>query len=103
MKKALAVLGQFLLFYLVFFVGSLLAALDPLKLRWFVSHPALTSTRWFSPEGLILMVLLFAAMLGLDAARHRLKLSAPVTTIAFVLALALGLLSKFGWATHDLF
>jgi hypothetical protein len=103
MKKALAILGQFLLFYLVFFVGSLLAAVDPLKLRWFVSHPTLTSTRWFSPEGLILVVLLFVAMMGIHAARRRLRASGPVTAIAFAIALLLGVLSKFGWATHDLF
>jgi hypothetical protein len=62
-----------------------------------------TTTRYYSPEGLILMVLLFLAMLGIDAARKRLKSAGTLTAVAFAIALVLGLLSKFGWATHDLF
>ena len=100
MKKALSTIAQFILFYVVFFLGSLL---DPLHQKWFISHPSPTSTRYFVPDGLILMLGLYLLFLAVEAARKRLATSGRWTSIAFVLALALGLLSKFGFAQHDLF
>ncbi len=99
MKKAFAILVQFAVFFIVFLGGSLA---DPLKLRWFVSHPTPVSTRWFVPDGLILMIALYVVVIGVEAASKRLNL-ASLTSAAFALALIFGLLSKFGWATHDLF
>jgi len=100
MKKALSLVAQTVLFYVVFAVGFLL---DPFKLKWFVSHPTPTSTRYFVPDGLIILVILYVAILGIEAARKRLLSSGAITSIAFVVALILGLMSKFGFATHDLF
>ena len=99
MKKVFFVLVEFVLFFVVFLAGSLW---DPFKMKWFVSHPTLTSTRFFVPDGLILMTLVFLLILGIEAARKRLASGGTVAAIAFVLALLLGILSKFGWATHDL-
>ena len=100
MKKALAAIAQFILFLLVFFAGTLV---DPFKLKWFISHSTLTSTRFFVPDGLILMATLFLIILGVEAAMRRIRTAGPLTSIAFALALILGLLARFGWATNDLF
>jgi len=100
MKKALAVIAQFLLFFVIFLAGSLL---DPFKLKWFISHPTLTTTRFFIPDGLILMALLYLLLLAVETATKRLRSAGPLTSIAFALALLLGFIAKFGWLTHDLF
>jgi len=100
MKKALSVVAQFLLFFLVFLAGSLL---DPFKMKWFISHPTLTSTRFFVPDGLILMVILYVILLGVEAATKRLRTAGMLTSVAFAIALLLGIASKFGRVTHDLF
>ena len=100
MKKAFAVIGQFVLFFFIFLAGSLW---DPFKMKWFVSHPTPLSTRFFVPDGLIVMVAIYLLILVLEAAAKRLRVGGMLTSIAFVLALLLGLLAKFGWATHDLF
>jgi hypothetical protein len=100
MKRVLAVVGQFCLFFVVFLAGTLW---DPFHLRWFVTQPSPTSTRYFVPDGLILCVLLYLVILAIEAGRKRLLGSGVGTTLAFVLALVLGFLSKFGMATHDLF
>ena len=100
MKNALLVLVQLLLFYVVFLAGSLL---DPFHLKWMVSHPTLTSTRYFVPDGLIVMTVLFVLILGVEAGMKRLRTAGMLSTVGYVLALLLGFLSHFGWATHDLF
>ena len=100
MKKILSIAAQFVLFLLVFLGGTLL---DPFHLKWSVTHPTLTSTRYFVPDGLLLMVAVYLILLGIEAARKRLRTSGLWTTLAFLLALATGFLSKFGFATHDLF
>jgi hypothetical protein len=100
MKRALSILGQFVLFFAVFLAGTLL---DPFHLKWFVTQVSRTSTRYFVPDGLILCVILYLLILGVEAARKRLRGSGAATTLAFILAIALGFLSKFGMATHDLF
>ena len=100
MKKALAVVAQFLLFFVVFLAGSLA---DPFRLKWFVTHPTVTSTRFFVPDGLILMVVLYAVILGAETGTKRLRSAGTLTSVAFALALFLGFAAKFGWATNDLF
>jgi hypothetical protein len=102
MKKALVVVLQFFLFMALFAVSPVLAVFDPLRLQWFVSHPTVTSTRWFSPEGLLLTLALYLLIVLVAALRKRLRGSAPLTTLALVLALLVGLYFKFGWTTHDL-
>ena len=49
MKTALSFIAQTVLFFLVFLAGTLW---DPFHLKWFVTHPTLTSTRYFVPDGL---------------------------------------------------
>jgi hypothetical protein len=100
MKKALVVIAQFLLFFMVFLAGSLA---DPFKMKWFISHPTLTSTRFFVPDGLILTLVLFLVILGIEVATKRLRTAGTLTSLAFALALILGIIAKFGWVTHDLF
>lgn len=99
MKIALVTAAQAVLFLVVFLAGTLW---DPFHLQWFITHPGSTSTRFFVPDGLILMLALYALILVLEAARKRLATSGVWTSLAFVLALVLGLLSKFGFASHDL-
>ena len=61
------------------------------------------STRFFVPDGLLLMIGLFLLILIIEASSKRMRSAGLLTTIGFVLALLLGIFSKFGWATHDLF
>jgi hypothetical protein len=103
MKKALALIAQFVLFVAAFAATPILAILDPWRLKWFVSHPTLTSTRYFSPEGLLVMVALYLLILAIEAATKYLRTAGTITSVAFVVALLCGLLFKFGWATNVLF
>ena len=100
MKKAISITLQFVLFFLVFLGGTLL---DPFRLKWLVTHPSATSVRYFVPDGLILMVVLYAFVLLVEVLMKRLREGGGGTSAAFFLALVLGLLSKFGMATHDLY
>ena len=100
MKKALSAIGQFILFLLVFLAGSLA---NPFHLKWFVVHPTPTSTRFFVPDGLLLMIAIFLVILLIEVLRKRLIPSALWTAAAFAAALVLGLLAKFGSATHDIY
>ena len=99
-KKVLLLLVQLFLFYAIFLVGSLL---DPFKMKWFISHPTPLSTRFFVPDGLLLMIAFFVLILLAEGAAKRIRTAGMLTSIAFVVALLFGFLSKFGWATHDLF
>ncbi len=100
MKKAMLVVAQFCLFFVVFLAGTLL---DPFHLRWFVTQVSPVSTRYFVPDGLILAFVVYVVVLGIEAATKRLRTAGALTTVAFLIALALGFLSKFGMATHDLY
>ncbi len=104
MKKAFAILGQLLLFAVflaVFFAGGLLGLfhLDPFHARWFLSHPTPDTTRYFVPTGLILMTLLYLIVLGIEAAMKRIRTAGLWTTVAFAVALVVGLAAKFGWVS----
>lgn len=105
MKTTLAVLGQLVLFCLflaIFFGGSILGTfhLDPFSApHWFVSHPTPTSTRYFIPSGLFLMTILYLIVLGIEAAMKRIRTAGKWTTVVYLVALIIGLLSKFGWQT----
>ena len=91
---------QLILFYIVLLAGFLL---DPFHMKWFVTHPSATSVRYYVPDGLILAFVLYVVILLLELVAKRIAQLAPWTTIAFVLAIVLGFLSKFGFATHDAF
>jgi hypothetical protein len=102
MKKVLFVLAQlllFIVFVLVFFGGSFLGLfhLDPFHARWFVSHPTADTVRYFVPTGLILMTLLYLVVFGIEAAIRKIRTAGLWTSIAFVVALIIGILYKFGW------
>jgi hypothetical protein len=98
MKKALLFLVQLILFAALFALTPVFALFDPLHLKpWFLSHPTPVSTRYFSPEGLLLMILLYLVILAVEAARKRIRTSGILTTIAFVLVLAFGIWSRWGW------
>ena len=105
MKTALSLIGQLILFALftaIFFAGGILALFhaDPFHApHWFVSHPTLTSTRYFVPSGLFLMTILWLIVLGIETAAKKLRTAGLWTTVAYAAALIIGLLLKFGWAT----
>ena len=108
MRKALAILGQFLLFVVflaIFFSGSFLGLfhLDPFHAQWFLSHPTPTTTRYFIPTGLIFMTILYLIVFGIEAAVKRLRTAGLWTTVVYILALVIGFASKFGFVTHDLY
>ena len=100
MKQVTSGVLQFLLFFLVFAVGSLL---NPFDLKWFVTHPTPLTVRDFSPGGLFLVLGLYLLLLVVAGLRRRLRSAGVVTTIACGLALVIGFLAKFGFATHQLF
>ena len=105
MKTALSAIGQIILFALfvaIFFGGGILGLFhaDPFHApRWFVSHPTLTSTRYFVPSGLFLMTILWFVVLAIETAAKKLRTAGLWTTVAYAVALIIGLLLKFGWAT----
>ncbi len=98
MKKALAVILQFLLFLVVFALGSFL---HPFNLHW-ATTAAPGTTRYFIPDGLLLALGVFLAILVGQALRKRLC-DSPLTILSFVLAVAAGYALKFGFVTKDVF
>ena len=95
MKYVLAFL-QFLLFLLLFFVGSVI--LVPFGI---LPEKAITLSdhRVFVYDGLVLSFLVYLLLLGIEAVRKTLRSSGLRTTVTFVLAVILGLLMKFGFKT----
>jgi cell division protein FtsW (lipid II flippase) len=99
MKIAIAVVLQFLLFLFIFAVGSFLW--HPFNLHWATTVSGHT-TRYFIPDGLLLALGVFLAILAVQALRKRLC-DSPWTILSFVLAVAIGYALKFGYATKDVF
>jgi xanthine/uracil permease len=99
MKKALATVGQFLLFLFIFAVGSFLW--HPFNLHWAMTASAHAS-RYFVPDGLLLALGVFLAILAVQALRKRLC-DSPWTVLSFALAVAIGYALKFGVITKDVF
>jgi hypothetical protein len=97
MKKAIATLLQFLLFFFVFGIGSIL---PPFHIQHILtSTPA--ATRIFIADGLLLMLGLYILILLIEFLTKRLRTAAPWTTLAFILAALLGLIMKFGFLTRS--
>ncbi len=92
MKRVLSVVLQFILYWLVFFVGSLLPGASILPTLSFGIGPG----RVFVYDGLLLTLVAYVLVLLIAAARKRIKIALPNATIALVLALVVGLLMKFG-------
>ena len=105
MKKVFVVLGQvvlFAVFVALFFAGGFLGLFhaDPFGApHWFVSHPTPETTRYFVPSGLLLMTVLWVIVVGIEAAMKRLRTAGLWTTLAYVLALVVGLVEHFGWVS----
>ncbi len=100
MKNALLLIAQTILFLIVFLAGTLW---DPFHLKWFVTHPSPGATRFFVPDGLILIAILYLLIVIIEAVAKRFETAGRWTSIAFVIAIILGLMSKFGLATHDIY
>jgi hypothetical protein len=98
-KKILFSILQFLLFLIVFAVGSFL---HPFHMRWGLTVTSGNVTRFFVPDGLLLALGIFLAIVVLQAIRKRLC-NTTWTVIAFVAAVALGYAMKLGFVTHDIF
>ena len=99
MKKFLSTFLQFFLFLLTFAIGSFA---HPFNLRWGLTVTTPTVTRYFVPDGLLLMVILFVLILIMEALMKRLRTFAPWTALAFVLAGIVGFAMKLGFITRDL-
>ena len=96
MKRVFLTLVQFALFFAVFFVGSFF---PPFHLERQLGVTP-DGTRIFVCDGLVLMVLLFALILLLQAMRKRLRIDGPWTTVAFILATVAGFAAKLGLLTR---
>jgi hypothetical protein len=92
MKRVLSVVLQFILYVVVFGVGSLLPAFNVLPTLSFGIGPG----RVFVYDGLLLMLAVYILVLLIAAARKRINIALPNATIALALALVVGLLMKFG-------
>jgi hypothetical protein len=99
MKNAVFTILKFLLFLIVFGVGSLF---PPFHFEHIIiATPGVT--RIFIADGLLLMFALYVLIVLAEALRKRLRTSAPWTTLAVILAAVLGLMMKFGFLTRSAF
>jgi hypothetical protein len=95
-KNVVFAIFQFVLFLLVFALGSFL---PPFHLRHVLSVTP-DGTRVFIWDGLLLSALLFVLILLIEAARKRIVPAALWTTAAFVLSTVAGLAAKLGFLTQ---
>lgn len=93
--KAVLVVLQTLLFLLLFFLGSILPIFTSLP-SWQIQTG---SQRFFVMNGIVLALAAYLVILLIEAARKRLRGPGALTSLAFFLALALGLAMKFGFKT----
>lgn len=98
-KKILFAFLQFLLFLVVFAVGSFL---HPFHLRWGVTVTSGNVTRFFVPDGLLLAIGILIAIVVLQAIRKR-TCNTTWTIVAFLVAVAVGYAAKLGFVTRDIF
>ena len=99
MKSAFLTFLKFLLFFVTFAVGSFL---HPFNLQTNLNHVSrLVISRYFIWDGLLLTAGLYALFLILEVLKKRLRTSTPWTTIAFVLAVVIGLAMKLGFVTRE--
>lgn len=98
MKKALAVLAQIAVFFLVFAAFSFL---QPFRIHWLATQLSPTVTRYFVADGFVLTTALLALILLIEAVSKRLPRSGPLTALAYGIAVLIGFLLKLGFVTHD--
>lgn len=97
MKKAFTTLAQFLLFLAVFALGSFL---HPFNLHWATTSVAPGTSRYFIPDGLLLSIGVFLAIVITQTLRKRMCNTAW-TVVAFLLAVAVGYALRLGFITRD--
>jgi hypothetical protein len=95
MKNVFVAILQFMLFLLVFAAFSFV---PPIHLQHVVGTTS-DGTRVFIWDGLLLAGVLFVLILAIEAARRRIRTSGVWTTVAFALAVVLGLAMKLGFKT----
>ena len=100
MKKILFTILQFLLFLFVLTFGSLFW--HPFHLRWATSVTTPGVTRYYVPDGLLLAIGVFFAIVLVQAIRKRLC-NTTWTVVAFLAAVAMGYAMKLGFVTHEIF
>lgn len=99
MKKVVFTALKFVLFFIVFGVGSLF---PPFHFEHvLIATPGVQ--RIFVADGLLLMFALYVVIVLSEVLRKRLRTSALWTTLAVVLAAVLGLMMKFGFKTLSAF
>ena len=98
MKKAIAAIGQFLLFLFVDAVGSLVY--HPFHVQTQLAGTPL-APRIFIWDGVILMVLVYVLLLLLQAVRKRIRATALPISLALIFAALAGYLLKLGFVTHN--
>jgi hypothetical protein len=91
MKRTFVILLQFFLMLIVFFVGSILPVFHILPL-WAVTHGP---DSIFVLDGLYLLIFLYMLFLVMGVLRRRFFSAAFNSTVALVLALFIGLVSRF--------
>jgi uncharacterized membrane protein YpjA len=99
MKNVIFTVLQLILFLIVFFIGSIF---PPFHFEHIlIATPGVT--RIFIADGLLLAFLLYIVIVVVEALRKRLRTAAPWTTVALILAVAFGLMMKFGFLTRSAF
>jgi hypothetical protein len=99
MKKIIPTILKFVVFLIVFLIGSLF---PPFHFEHvLIATPGVT--RVFVADGLLLMFALYILIILVEVMRKRLRTSAPWTTLAVIFAAVLGLMMKFGFKTLSAF
>jgi hypothetical protein len=97
MKKVISIVLQFFLFLIIFGAFSFL---PPFHIEHVLGSTT-AGTRIFIVDGLLLAFAAYVLIILVELLMKRLRISAPFTTIAFVLAAIVGLLMKFGFLTRS--
>ena len=98
MKNVLLLCLQFVLFLIVFVAGSLF---PPFHMEHVLTTTP-TTLHIFVADGLVLMIAFYVAIAAIEIITKRVRAALPWTTVAVVLAAAVGLYMKFGFITRDL-
>ena len=97
MKTALLTIGQVVLFFVIFAVGSFL---HPFNFHWLTRPLATGGTSFFVADGLLLAVGIFVAIVVVQALRRK-TCDTRWTVIAFLIAIAAGYAIRLGFVTQD--
>jgi hypothetical protein len=96
MKRLLSTVLQFVMFLLVYAIGSLF---PPFHIqRVLIATP--TYSRIFILDGILITLALYIVIILAETVMKRLC-QVTWTTIAFILAVLLGYVMKFGFITHE--